>query len=291
MVGGDEITVGAEMYEEHGVPVFETAPPITPIQEVEQFLEADERRLGDVYRLDKEGLSAEEIAQRLNVATPGFVYSYRYQIEAALTGRVSSSPHIQKQVMSSMRSLLRRGRDTLSPDALDFLNANLAAVTLLAATDDPAVDARAGREEEQEATDSIGRLKGMPGIYAFSYGWYLESPVEPITGNTLIKVGYAANVAARISQHVTGVRTHMPEPLVLVRVFSAPLSDLQRTEKGFHQLLATAGHSNPRREGRARRQVGTEWYLTNEDFLDAIADVMGLRTEYIGRSEFAEGSV
>src|SRR5699024_11359783 len=57
-------------------------------------------------------------------------------------------------------------------------------------------------------------------IYAFSYGWYLESPVDPKNENTLIKVGYATNIWARLQQHQAGAMTHMPEPLVVLRVFT-----------------------------------------------------------------------
>ncbi len=260
-----------------------------PREELERFLAADQRRLGDVYRLTRQGLNADQIAERLNVATPGFVYSYRYQIDAALDGTVSSSPTIQRQVLAALRSLLSRGRDVLSPAALQLLQANQAAVERASEADDPASEALAAEEEQRSTSVSIDRLSGVAGIYAFSYGWYLESPVDPDHGNTLIKVGRAADVAARIRQYASGVRTHMPEPLVLVRVFSTGGRDLAETEKAFHLLLSTAGHSNPRRAGRPRSEVGKEWFLTNEDFLDAIAEILGLRTEYIGQSAFANG--
>lgn len=75
--------------------------------EVRNLLANDERRIGDVYRLSfVQGLSAPEVAAELNVATEGFVYSYRRQTEAALTGEVSSSPSVQKQVMASIRNLI-----------------------------------------------------------------------------------------------------------------------------------------------------------------------------------------
>ncbi len=79
----------------------------------------------------------------------------------------------------------------------------------------------------------------------------------------------------------------MPEPLALIRVYSVQDRDSAATEKTFHELLENAGHANPRRTGKSRSEVGKEWYLTNEDFLDSIAKALGLRTLYIGRSEFA----
>lgn len=82
--------------------------------------------------------------------------------------------------------------------------------------------------------------------------------------------------------------THMPEPLIVLRVFTAePGRNMRDIEKTFHSLLKTAGHTNPRRTQLARKQVCQEWFLTNENFLDAIAKALGLRTELIGESEFA----
>ncbi|HAM26045.1 MAG TPA: hypothetical protein DCP11_04885 [Microbacteriaceae bacterium] len=233
---------------------------LAPREELQQFLTADQRRIGDVYRLTRAGLGAEEIAERLNVASPGFVYGYRYQIDAALDGRVSSSRTIQRSVRSALRSLLSRGRDTLSPEALHLLQGNLAAVERAGELVDPACEAEAEVEEERSTTGVLERLTGVSGIYAFSYGWYLESRLDPAGENTLIKVGRVGDVAARIRQYASGVRTHMPEPLALIRVYSAADRDLAEVERSFHLLLSTAGHANPRRMPVLRSEVGKEWF-------------------------------
>ena len=81
----------------------------------------------------------------------------------------------------------------------------------------------------------------------------------------------------------------MPEPLVVVRAYSAsPDQDLKRLEDTFHALLRTAGHANPRRPELRRNEVGREWFMTNEAFLDTIASALGLRTAYMGTSPFVE---
>jgi hypothetical protein len=95
----------------------------------------------------------------------------------------------------------------------------------------------------------------------------------------------SVNVAQRIRQHTSAARTHIPEPLALIRVYGTQDRAVDEIERAFHSLLHTAGHDNPRRNGR---EVGVEWFLTNEDFLDAIAKTIGLSTIYTGRSEFAE---
>lgn len=157
------------------------------------------------------------------------------------------------------------------------------------ALSEPDVESEAGEEAvDSEILVVADRTANVPGIYALSYGWYLESPVDRVRGNTLIKVGRAYNVGRRIAEHrQAAIRTHMPEPLALVRVYSAHGRDLVEVEGMFHRLLSTAGHDNPRRTQVGRRSdVGKEWFLTNEEFLDACADACGLKTEYIGGSDF-----
>ncbi|TFD63726.1 GIY-YIG nuclease family protein [Cryobacterium sp. Hb1] len=265
----------------------EVAAAPSPRDEIRELIATNEGRLGDVYRLLEEGLSAERIAERLNIATQNFVYTYRYQIDAALDGKTTSGAVLRRQAVSALNSLKKRGRGVLSPEAFRLLQANISAVESGGTEIDPAAEAEADIHEEQSATLTLAELTGLPGIYAFSYGWYLESLVDPDRGNTLIKVGQAADVASRIRQHSSGARTHMPEPLALIRVYSTGTRRLLEVEHTFHDLLESAGHANPRRSGKSSREVGKEWFLTNEDFLDSIAKALGLRTLYIGRSEFA----
>jgi hypothetical protein len=260
---------------------------LSPRDEIRELIATNEGRLGDVYRLLQEGLSPEQIAERLNVATQSFVYSYRYQIDAALDGKPTSGSVLRRQAVSALNSLSKRGRGVLSPEAVKLLQANISAVENAGADTDPAAEAEADIEAEQSATMTLAELVGVPGIYAFSYGWYLESQVDPERGNTLIKVGQASDIAVRIRQHSSGARTHMPEPLALIRVYSTGARNPLEVEHTFHELLESAGHFNPRRTGKSIREVGKEWFLTNEDFLDSIAKALNLRTLYIGRSEFA----
>jgi len=261
--------------------------PLTPRDEIRRLIAGHEGRIGDVFRLSEEGLSPEQIAERLNVATQNFVYTYRYQIDAALDGKPTSGSVLRRQAVSALNSLIKKSRGVLSPEALKLLQNNRAAVEAAGLEGDPSAQAEADMQEEHSATHTLASLAGVAGIYAFSYGWYLESQVDPDRGNTLIKVGQALDVAGRIRQHTSGARTHMPEPLALIRVYSTGNRAPLEVEKTFHDLLDSAGHVNPRRTGLSSREVGKEWFLTNEDFLDSIAKALNLRTLYIGRSEFA----
>ncbi|MCR2824414.1 GIY-YIG nuclease family protein [Microbacterium sp. zg.Y909] len=227
------------------------------------------------------------MADRLNIETSNFVYSYRAYIEAILNGKISTGVQLRRQTASALRSLIKRNRSALSAEALRILNTHLALAEQATTSDAESDEATTEAEQDEETRVVTGALDGKPGIYAFSYGWYLENPVDA-KANTLIKIGKSDNVGERIRQHRVGARAHIPEPLVVVRVYGVGGRDLDQTEKDFHRLLSTAGHDNPRRVVAQRSEVGKEWFLTNEAFLDAIASALGLRTEYIGRSEFIE---
>lgn len=211
------------------------------------------------------------------------MYSYQTQIDAALDGKVPNGPTMLKSVASALNGLLKKGRGDLSVAAIELLNTNRAKVLLARDRLDPGIEAIAEAEAEHEEQAELGALRGVTGIYAFSYGWYLEMPVDPEGENTLIKVGRAQDVFGRIEQHRSGARAHIPEPLITIRVFDTEGRDVAAVERTFQGLLQTAGHSNPRREATrrgSRNEVGEEWYLTNRDFLDRIAAALDLRTMY-----------
>lgn len=264
---------------------------LRPEAELEQMLLEDESRLGDVYRLQVvKGLGAVEIASELNVATPGFVYGYRATIDAIREGTFPEGPTSRKGVRSSLRSLIKRNAQALSRGALAILKSRLEQVDLLVEQDDLGglMDVENTLIEIEDAS-GLSALDGIPGIYAFSYGWYLEHPVDERFNTTLIKVGRAEDMGRRIREHQAGARAHIPEPLVVVRAFRSNGHDLIELERTFHRLLTTAGHDNPRRSiANRRNEVGREWFLTNEQFLDAVASALNLRTEYSGQSDFLE---
>ncbi|RZI96226.1 MAG: GIY-YIG nuclease family protein [Microbacterium sp.] len=289
-------------FEDHAEPVTNSQipPPSTedvtsevvvdvpaPRAEIEDLLRDHEGRLGDVFRLSEQGLEPDQIAEALDVATSNFVYTYRYQSQAALDGKPTAGSVMRRQAVGALNTLIKLGRGRLSPDAMALLKSNLARVEASEDEADPVAAAEADSKEQFEAATTLGELAGVAGIYAFSYGWYLESLVDSGRGNTLIKVGRASDIANRIKQHTAGARTHMPEPLALVRAYEAGRDELHAIEKHFHELLETAGHFNPRRTGKSTSEVGKEWFLTNEDFLDSIAKALRLRTLYIGQSEFS----
>lgn len=262
----------------------ETAEPLSPRAELGAFIAAQDDRTGDVYRLTQRGLDARAIADELDVATTGFVYQYQQRAKAAIDGELPTGVWTLKGTTSTLNTLVKRGRGVLSTEAAALLEAHRDKARAAVRSLDPDQEAQAEAEaEDSEQQQITGSLQGVAGIYAFSYGHYLAHPLQEDNDNFLIKVGRSDDVAQRIEQHRSGARAHIPEPLVTVRVYATLDADLIEVEKTFQRLLRSAGHDNPRRETTRRgsqNEVGAEWYLTNREFLDAIASALKLPTRY-----------
>lgn len=179
---------------------------LTAREEIASLLEEDESRLGDVYRLHVlEGLPPQEVADRLNVATIGFVYGYKSRIDAILDGKVTTGATLQAQVTAAVRSFVKRSRSQVSAAAAQLLVSHLAlaeqALAELTSSETTVEDPPRGDDADVDA----GHLDGKPGIYAFSYGWYLESPSTKGPGThssksgrlRMLVVAYASTAAVR----------------------------------------------------------------------------------------------
>lgn len=84
------------------------APPTADVRaELISFLEQDKTRLGEVYRLNKRGLNALQIAEELGVASSGFVGNYRASAEAILDGVIMKSGSMAEQTAARVRTLLK----------------------------------------------------------------------------------------------------------------------------------------------------------------------------------------
>lgn len=135
--------------------------PLAPLQEIRQLLYEDQSRLGDVYRLHiDERLSPQEVADRLNIETPNFVYSYRAYIEAILNGKVSTGAQLRRQTASALRSLIKRNKTALSIEALKILNTHLAVAEQAVTSDDGADESLSEAEQDEENRAATGALEG-----------------------------------------------------------------------------------------------------------------------------------
>lgn len=81
------------------------------------FLDADPSRLGDVYRLSEQGLTAIQIASELGVGSSGFVSNYRATVRAILDGQLPTGPSMARQVASAVTRIAGDSRVGLNAHA------------------------------------------------------------------------------------------------------------------------------------------------------------------------------
>lgn len=229
----------------------------------------DESRLGEVYRYLGEGLTAEQMAERMEIASPWQAEHLRQQVDAILDGRLPMNSHLASQTVGRLRKW-QQDKEWTSPTR-DHLASVLSGLESIA-TDDAL--AQRERHEAHRKTVEAENL-GLPGIYVYSLPHYLRFPYDPSTGRTLFKVGHST---MDVYSGIAGAArtTALPEDPVLLRVYKTGDLPAAEEERNFHEWLDAADH------GRNRSAKGNrEWYLTTMKFLDRVARQRGLEITVI----------
>jgi hypothetical protein len=228
------------------------------------LLEADESRLGEVYRSVRRGMTADAVATELDVASTGFVWRYNRIARALVEGDLPTAPTVALRTARKFRSILRSAK--LSDTARSYLRSNLEELERRASDEAQLAEEAEHAKEQTEKAES----RGEPGIYVYALPHYLRSPFEPASGRTLLKVGRSdSDVIVRFrSQTRTTAR---PEEPILLRIYRTSGVLPAAAESDFHKLLESADHSR-----NIARTAGREWFVTSTRFLDEIARVMKL---------------
>lgn len=235
------------------------------LNEVKEALDKDNSRLGEVWKLEKEGKSAIEIAEKLNVSTPGFVYTQRRHIKAILEGNLPDTPTTATQCGRALRGFLRH-KDAFSEETIQTLEERAKEC------DRWATDPQALEEENEEVEkETVQALKSdVAGIYVYTYPHYDRYPVIPgeddIESRTYLKIGMtSADASTRVNQQSTG----MPESPKILQIWLVENeSEIKEVEEKIHKHLRTIGHG-----GENKRK---EWFLTNEQSVASTANLLGL---------------
>ena len=231
--------------------------------EIEQYLESDASRLGDVYRGLRDGLTAEEIAADLGVTTAYFVWNYSKMIDALLDRQLPQAPTVALQSARKFRTLLKR---EWSPPVRKRLLADLAVL------ESRATDVEAIAEEVSTAQEQTEKAEqaATTGIYVYALPHYLRYPFDPESGRTLMKVGRSdRDVIMRMREQTR--TTALPEEPVLLRIYPTDEAKTSEVETRIHKTLRAFDHGRT-----VERMAGREWFLTTTQALDALADLMDL---------------
>lgn len=245
--------------------------------ELKQVLRSDQSRLGDVFRLQEEGLSPADIGERLQVPTHGFVYGVQREIEAVLIGTIPAATTVAARTAARVRGLLRMY--ALSERARSYL------MGLLDSLERAAGDPVKQQQEDDAASQATqqAELDGKSGVYVYSLPHYLRHPVDPETRRTLLKVGHSSvDVYGRVGSQSRA--TALPEDPVLLRIYSAADENTVTSERHFHDALQAADHLRNR-----STRAGREWFLTTTRFLDYMAAQFGMAIDVV--TDFESGVV
>lgn len=179
------------------------------------------------------------------------------------------------------RSVLKRG--DLSDEAAAHLEKRIVELQEVVS---------AGRDDLEETILEIGSnvveeadRTEAAGVYVYSYPHYVNHPVvmpDDVEGLTIensltyYKVGVSTDgMLSRVLQQNRN-NTNMPEEPTILRMYRCAPDLANGKEKAFHHLLDAAPGVNRSRRRRRAGVAGTEWFLTSLEFLDAIAEELGM---------------
>ena len=91
--------------------------------EIIEVIRRDQSRLGEVYLCRERGLTADQIAAELGVATSGFVSNYWRTIRSLIDGDLPTAPSLANGAARTFRRLLKEG--DWSPAAHRYLERNM----------------------------------------------------------------------------------------------------------------------------------------------------------------------
>lgn len=232
--------------------------------EVEALLAADTSVLGHLWAYEQEGLTPQEMAEREGTVNTGWVSIYRMLVRVLRDGEVPTAPSMSLTAARRVRKWLKN--PALSPQLKAALAAQEVALTSRA-EDREAVAAEADAAAE---VSKRAEASGASGVYVWSLPHYLNYPVDPKSGHTLLKVGHSAVDA--YSRVRDSNWTALPEDPVLLRIYPAEAS--AEAEKLFHGWLRAADHGQ-----QQNARAGQEWFLTSLKFVDHVARQMGFEVQ------------
>lgn len=239
---------------------------------VQKALENDNTRLGDVWRLTNEGMSATEIAKKLGLETSQYVERNQTHIRAIEKGVLPTSAWLAGNCRDTLRSFLKRHREDFSVETIQELEKRVAECGRRAKNRQVVQKSAKSKKETSQAEEALEK-SDIAGIYVYTYPKYYKNPDVEKTDDTdarmLLKIGMSEkDVRKRVKQQKTG----MPERPMILQIWKVENNgDLREIERKIHDHLRTIGHGGHQRK---------EWFLTNEDSVESTANLLGLKLHY-----------
>lgn len=244
------------------------------LNELENYIMNDEKLLGVIFRLTKEGIKDPlELANKSGAANRGVIYNNLIIIRALLEGTLPKSSSISRYAARAAGRLMRN-----NPSISKELNSYLAELKVALTNNSESMNAiqldQANLEKQSiELAKKASSIQN--GIYVYSFPTYIHFGTIEDENVSWFKIGSTKNsVWQRIVEQ--NRQTSMPEDPKLLRIYHKEEMDIDELEKKFHSTLERVGHE---RSAASRTKAGKEWFATTLDAIDAIAELMGLTIE------------
>lgn len=244
-------------------------------EEVRKLLDADETKLGEIWRMHDAGKSLDDIVLESSTEK-GNVSNFLRLAKSLLTGDVPTSTWVARFHLGRVRSWTRQ--KSLSDGLLFALEEQIGA--LEAATENPGK--RILEDEAAVLKSAEFERKGEPGVYVYTLPHYLRHPYDPVTNQTLLKVGHSSTDAYYRADSQRRL-TALPEDPVLLRVYPVEASRSKEVERQFHEWLRVADHARS-----DARRGGTEWFVTSLQFLDHVATSFDLEVRVVNEMSLVD---
>ena len=243
-------------------------PSDETITDLRRALEDNTGNLGRVYQVLQEGKSSNaEIIDVGAAANSGAASNLKTIINAILTGDCPSAPSLAAQAGRAIGGMLKTNPD-FSTTTKSYLT------SLRSEFDAHGQDAEAVEREDREieaASENLERaIEDLDGVYVYTFPTYFRTVQKIDPERILLKIGKTDRFSStRIREQQRA--TNMPEDPWTLRVYRSETIPLDDLERKFHKMLDAAGH------GRSNgRRAGKEWFYTNLEFLDSVAELLSL---------------
>ena len=230
------------------------------------------------------------LKEHFDHTSPGTAIGLRQHLDAVRFGIFPQGSSMARQIAARMKSTMRNHE--FSPSAREVLEKNIAELEGIASD----VDAFEAEQDKAEMAEHSleERLSDRIGVYVFTYPHYLRHPTHPsresekMPDRTLLKVGFADHgILDRVNQETSGAG--VPEHRRVLRAYLTTPGESQSSrniERRFHELLDSAGHAGPKRGSTEYQRGGKEWFYSNVDFLDRIAQLLDLEIVEIDSAQY-----
>ncbi len=241
--------------------------------EMDSIISEDDKLLGAIYRLKKQGVdNVIELTTLSKAANRGVVYNNLNILKSILDGSLPSSASISLHTIRAIDRLIRN-----SSPSIELMNYFENLKRQLQENSERPNTVNYDLEALDNSSKKLSKVaeKFENAIYVYSFPTYLHFGTIEDPEVFWFKIGSTRNsVWQRIIEQ--NRQTSMPEDPKLLRVYHKNGIDVSEYEKKFHDTLEKVGHE---RSSATRSRAGKEWFATTLSALDALASLMQLEIE------------